>query len=449
MESFTIEDKKLTDIIKCIGDRMKDPNQVRYIATSDKNQVKIEGKLHQLWHDTSLSHGYPGICLLFGEMSEHFQDENWDQVAHEYMIKIQQAIAEQGIHTLSLFGGLSGIGMASLALSKNGTRYRKFLSQINKWLMETLPVHLKSLKEKQSRLAMGDYDVIQGLSGIGRYLLFFKDVPEMNNLLTNILKYMVDLTRDVEVLGQWIPGWYISVENQFLESDKRLYPKGNFNCGLAHGIPGPLALLSLALLKGVEVEGHQRAMKKISKWLVERKCWNQYGVFWPGRISFEDYVAGTMTEQGTREAWCYGSPGVLRSLWLAGTALNHKDYQELSIAALDRIFDEPEENWGLYSPTFCHGFAGLLHITQLMYLDTGHIRFKDYRDRVLRKIMEMYDPSAAFGFYNIDSQDPVNTGEMTKMNNPGLLDGITGTALAILAAARPVKTNWDAVFLIN
>ena len=44
------------------------------------------------------------------------------------------------------------------------------------------------------------------------------------------------------------------------------YPHGNLNCGLAHGIPGPLATMSLALLAGVTVPGLAEAVDWAASW---------------------------------------------------------------------------------------------------------------------------------------------------------------------------------------
>ena len=44
-------------------------------------------------------------------------------------------------------------------------------------------------------------------------------------------------------------------------------PEGNLNCGVAHGAPGSLALMSLALTEGVEVRGQVDAMRRMADWL--------------------------------------------------------------------------------------------------------------------------------------------------------------------------------------
>ncbi|PEK75223.1 lanthionine synthetase LanC family protein, partial [Bacillus pseudomycoides] len=80
----------------------------------------------------------------------------------------------------------------------------------------------------------------------------------------------------------------------------------------------------------------------------------------------------------SRAAWCYGTPGVARALYLAGKVTNNQEYIDVSIQTLDDLFNYQRHEWGLYSPTFCHGYAGLLHILNLMYIDTKKEKFKGY-----------------------------------------------------------------------
>ena len=98
-----------------------------------------------------------------------------------------------------------------------------------------------------------EYDVISGLSGVGRYLLCISDNPEALKRLKVILKYCISLIQPICINGEHVPGWYIAPENLFTNADREKYPQGSFNCGLAHGIAGPLALLSLASQQGIYI----------------------------------------------------------------------------------------------------------------------------------------------------------------------------------------------------
>ena len=59
-----------------------------------------------------------------------------------------------------------------------------------------------------------------------------------------MLSALVALTAEEDGLPGWYtPAWAIADDTLAV-----IYPDGRLNCGLAHGIPGPLALMALSLL---------------------------------------------------------------------------------------------------------------------------------------------------------------------------------------------------------
>jgi hypothetical protein len=144
----------------------------------------------------------------------------------------------------------------------------------------------------------------------------------------------------------------------------------------------------------------------------------------------------------SRCAWCYGSPGVARALWLAGDALGRDDYRELAIAAMEAVFRRPITVRRIDSPTFCHGVAGLLAITLRFANDTGASVFTDASRILTQQLLESYQPDSLLGFRNIEFADQ-------EIDQPGLLDGAPGVALVLLAAATNVDPTWDRLFLLS
>lgn len=438
---------KIQNIVKEIGKKLSNPEMVKKIVDVDDNYIEFEGNKIKSWSELSMADGYPSVCLLLGELSENYPEEEWDIMAHQYMIKIQEAINTHGIYSSSLFGGTAGIGMAALALSKGGERYSNFINQINEFLIshvdQLMEASLKRLSE--SGAYSRDYDVIQGYSGIGRYILMFKEQPAMVEVLKNILNFFVKMCENRIVEGHDVPGWYISKENLVTERDRSFFPKGNLNCGLSHGIAGPLALMSLALTEGIEVEGQREAVEKILVWLDKNKITDENGIYWGTVVTFEDEIKGINTSKHTRAAWCYGTPGTARAVYLGGCALNDEKYKTLACEAFHSVFKRPESEWNIFSPTFCHGFAGLLHITQLMYEDTKDLRYEEYMNTVLIKIFAQYDEEAPFGFKDLVKKDGDS---LKKVDSAGLIEGSVGTALVLHSLIEPVKTMWNSAFLI-
>jgi len=101
-----------------------------------------------------------------------------------------------------------------------------------------------------------EFDTIRGLTGYGTYLLHR---PPHSDTLRAILCYLVRLVEPIAIDGHPVPGWWCQGS-----PSKRLdgqFPHGHSNHEVAHGIGGPLALLSLAAIQGIQVAGQPTAIQ--------------------------------------------------------------------------------------------------------------------------------------------------------------------------------------------
>ncbi|MEC0210463.1 lanthionine synthetase C family protein [Paenibacillus ehimensis] len=424
-----------------LANRLKDPARVKQIVTAPGNISMLGG---HPWDDVALSAGYPGTILLFTEWDRQAPDEGWDIVAHSHLLALQEGLRQNGCSNISMFCGLSGAAFAVMSASRKGTRYTEFMAELNERIADGALDMVKDFKrsfDTEKGVSPKVYDVIMGLTGTGRYLLEWKHNDKAASALSAILEYLVELTYPIEVNGCTVPGWYVPQKYQFSDQDKMSFPNGSFNCGLAHGIPGPLVLMSLALQKGVEVKEQRTAMRRIAQWLIYHAAMGEHGHFWPSVISFEQETAQEGEElQRTRDAWCYGSAGVARSLFLAGRALGDELFCRWGVRGFDSIFARPEEQWRLDGPTFCHGHCGLMQMTLRMAQDTGEERFKGYVDRLLDIVLRYYEPDSPLGFRDLEVTQGIE--------KAGLLDGTPGVALTLLSLSLRTEPTWDYPFLI-
>ena len=60
-----------------------------------------------------------------------------------------------------------------------------------------------------------------------------------------------------------------------------------------------------------------------------------------------------------------------RSLYLAGSAIKQKRYIDIAKDGFTAILQRNVEDWNLEGATFCHGYSGLLQMTNRMFIDTG------------------------------------------------------------------------------
>lgn len=436
--------KQAREIALELANRLRDPEHVKSVVHAPQNVTSI-GKTHP-WDDTTLSHGYPAMILLFSELDRLEPGQGWDLVAHQYILAIKLTIESRGVYNVSMFGGLTGTAFAVQVASYERSRYGRFLMQFDQFIAQQTHVMIESAhQESEVGSNPAYYDVIQGVSGIGRYLLAGHSTPVLREALDAVLNYLVELAQPIEVDGSKVPGWYVSNTNQFLEKDKRLFPKGNLNNGLAHGIPGPLALLALSLREGIEVPGQREAIRKMTDWIVRWTQEDVHGIFWPDRVTFEQEISNEPGEYAKREAWCYGTPGVARALYLAGQALGDAKVCELALRGYDTIFSRPEEQWDLYAPTFCHGTSGLLQMTLRMHEDVGNDRYTTELASLTDRLLLAYDPALPFGYQDLE---PV-IGGYRGLDKAGLLEGVVGICLTLLSVSSPIEPIWDQPFLIS
>jgi hypothetical protein len=294
----------------------------------------------------------------------------------------------------------------------------------------------RRLDARRRGVGVGEFDVISGLTGVGAYLLARRS--EHTALIT-MLRCLVDLVLD----DASPPRWYTPADFLGDDDQRRRYPNGNFNCGLAHGLPGPLALLSLAASEGVQVARLGEAVNEAARWLAEHRIDDEWGPTWPNAVAVA--AAGTTATpqtELTRASWCYGTPGIARALWLAGDAIDDDGHRQLGINAMAGIFRRPPRLRGLFSPTLCHGAAGLLQVTLRFAQDTGLAVFRQGAVSLLEEILDAYAPGSLLGYRNIEPGD-------VGVDQPGLLDGAPGVALTLLTAASPADCGWDRILLLT
>jgi hypothetical protein len=416
-----------------VGIRITDPDRVRSGVRSASSQTSYPRTARWTTHD--VAQGDAGLALLCAHLDACFPDESWDVRAHDLLTSAACA-AERAELPPGLFSGLSGIGLVTQRLSRDGTRYQRLTQSIDEALLLRTLALAQSARERSPGLAVGHFDVISGLAGIGAFLLSGRDRDGVGPCLERVLGTLVDV---VSARGGTVPAWFTPRE---LLGDANLaarYPHGVLNCGMAHGIPGVVALMALALAQGVDIPGLRDATATAAGWLAGHQCDDEWGVNWPVMVGLPE---GSAERAGpSRAAWCYGSPGVARALWLAGCALGDDALAALAVTAMEAVYRRPLPARNIDSPTFCHGVAGLLQITLRFAHDTGLPVFTQAAGDLAGQLLGAYNPDSLLGFCSVEPGG-------TRVDQPGLLDGAPGVALVLLAAATDVPPAWDRLFLL-
>lgn len=378
--------------------------------------------------------GSAGLALVGAAADACLPGEGWDEFAHRELAK---ACADLSVkHSVgSVFAGAAGIGFVANLLARGRDRYANLLAQIDR---HVLPV----VQQTASRLhaaegcPVSDFDAISGLAGTGTYLLARADRPDVHVALEQTLVCLTALLTSTGDRPRWHtpPQW---IGDVFAP----LYPDGLLNCGLAHGVSGPLALLAIAARAGFEVDGQREAIDTAARWLIDIGGPWPWGWDWGSGVSLSA-TPSPPPVRPYRAAWCYGPAGVARALWLAGIARGNPTYQSVAVQTIRDCLARSKVDRGITSPTFCHGLAGFAQIALRFAKDTqdGELRWE--ADRLVVELLDWWEPESLLGFRNVEPGGG-------RVNHPGMLDGAPGVGLVLLAAGSEVAPSWDRLFLLS
>lgn len=205
---------------------------------------------------------------------------------------------------------------------------------------------------------MREYDLISGLTGLGALLL----QRERHTALERILQYLVRLlTEPLTVAGHQVPGWW-TIDGPSGRPEDGTYNGGHANFGIAHGMPGPLALLALAARAGITVDGQEKAIDEAITFLT---AWAQPSstgsIGWPEAVPLSAFVNGPVSGTSPRRpSWCYGTPGIGRALQLGALARGNEAARQFAEHVVLGSITDPLQVAQLQDATLCHGWAGLL-----------------------------------------------------------------------------------------
>jgi hypothetical protein len=340
----------------------------------------------------SLARGKLGLVPLYAALDGLAPNSEWDVSGH-HILNDTTFTGPAG--TAGLFsGGLAGFGVAAALMGRRSGRYGKVLGRLD---AAVGPV--------------AGHDLIDGTAGAAAYLLMRPPSPGLEAVAR-------DLVRGASAcppfpMRRIPPGWSVG--------------DGYADCGLAHGVAGPLAVLSL--LSGQVGELARPAVKALAEWLLGAAVQDEWGTAWPAGVD------GARTYPSPRRAsWCYGVPGVARALWLAGEALDEPRYRRAARDAMAELLEAPG-GWGLDSLGVCHGLAGLMLMTATFAgagLGPADAREDDASgggfggavETLFDRLCAAYDSRLPLGF---------------DVAGPGLLNGAAGIALALLAVTGDLE----------
>ena len=294
-----------------------------------------------------------------------------------------------------------------------------------------------------------DYDLIRGLAGLGVYALERLPRPSALACLTKI----VDRLAETAEHGPQGITWHTAPE-LLPEWQRKLFPGGYYNLGVAHGVPAVIAMLAAtAAAAGPLGEAGDPAAADLARrarslvegalpWLLAQRL-PPGGQSWFGTTFSPETPASE-----SRLAWCYGDPGIAAALLVTararGDAALEKLAVELAIAAAER----PPEVSGVRDAGLCHGSAGLAHLFNRLYQETGEPRLAAASRHWFEQALDFRQPGLGLAGYRAFWMEDDGVTASWR-SDAGLLEGVAGIGLAMLGGLSDFEPTWDRILMLS
>lgn len=305
------------------------------------------------WWPFSLGRGAPGILLAHAARA-HIDQSSWEQT-HTWAQRMVATPVPAGDRS-GLFEGAPAVAFA-LHIA-NHPAYAPALATVDRASLHLIEQRLETAHQRLTNgalPALGEFDLINGLTGLGVYLL---TLHFSSPLLRDVLAYLVRLTLPIQTLHGPFPGWW--TPHSPADHPSPEFAGGHGNLGMAHGITGPLTLLSTTHLSGITVPGQLDAIIRVLDWL---DTWQQEqgdSAWWPEWVTYPEHTPGAPHRHHPgRPSWCYGTPGISWAQHLAGRALDNASRRQKAELALYGCATDSIQQEQLTAPGLCHGQAGL------------------------------------------------------------------------------------------
>lgn len=399
-----------------------------HFAAIDENLAAIASLLSRNpeQHLPTLLQGNAGIALFHAYWYLYQRDE---ALLEPLIAHLEAAIdaCNSTDQTAFLGTGFTGLSWVVAHLSNLGV----LDEDAEELIKEIRPLIVSSLSGfKLTR----DYDLFYGF--IGTSIFLAEDAScDHHDMQVKLLARLEALVMPMPVGIAW---------NSSLNGEE----ESDINLGLAHGCPSIIMFLLSLHQQGVQAVKCRRLIEQALDFLLSQELVNGPSLF--------PSIANGDISASSRLAWCYGDLGIAYVLLRVGKDFQderlyqkglqvalHAAGRDLSNAGVHNKGDDTSLNMG-----FCHGTAGIAFLFKRLYELTDEATLERRAQEWLALTLKHLPPQL----------NALNTDFLIKPFNPtnpsveqryGLLEGLAGIGLVLLAFVNPSKTHWSKLFLLN
>jgi len=339
---------------------------------------------------------------------------------------IEAAIAATGeLSRPALYGGMARVAFAVAHLS-SGEDTDVACDAIERSLLGFL------------ELPTERYDLIGGLVGIAVPALqrIADGNPSASSepIVRAVLDHLERLSRPMATGIAWH-----TPPSLLPEPQRRVAPDGYINLGLAHGVPGVVAILARCIAAGIDV-GRARGLLDAAVEFLRSVAGPRPGTRYPA------WLPTAPAEPRSRVAWCYGDLGIAVALMSAAGVSGRVDWRNDALDLARGMAARSYESSQVSDAALCHGAAGVAHLFNRLAQATDDAELAAAADTWFGHTLAMRRDDAIAGFPRAAlGPDSATIFEPAA----DLLSGASGVALALHAAISQVEPSWDRLLLAD
>ena len=283
-----------------------------------------------------------------------------------------------------------------------------------------------------------EYDLIGGLVGYGVYFSERLHRESARRGMQLIVERLDETKAESEGGLSWhtspdlLPPW-----------QRETNPDGYFNVGMAHGVPGVLVILAIAVANGIVTNTSRPLLDGLVYWLrAIRQDADSAGSYFPA------WWMPECAPELSRRAWCYGDPGVGAAWLWAGMLTGEKSWQNDALEVLRFCAKLPHQAAGVGEAGLCHGSLGLGQLYNRVYQATA---ITDFREAAVGWLRHGFGYHGEKGYGGYQSYWPRGLGpdEDPWRDDFSFLRGSIGIGLVYLAGISEIAPDWDRVLLLT
>lgn len=407
---FKNVEKKLFLIKNCL--------QSKYLKLSDLERNKLISK------SISPLTGYIGEILFLFNYSKFKND---DSLYFFAINEVQKSIDLLNKNKFLNFGqGLSGFLWFLSYLKK-----QNFIEEYDKTLEKKIIEYSFSISSTQLR--NGFYDYLIGGLGVcitinelerGSY---FNEIDQLLNCLISS-----QINDDDDFIY-----WTYELEKNNPYKDKTV------SFGLAHGLSSIIVILTNLYINGFSRKKCRLLLTKAMDFVYSKRQYNHKNSIYPSLFIPSN---GNRISSNNDLGWCYGDLCISMSLLNCYKVTSNILYKNEAKSIIDFTLANFENNYkAIKNADFCHGLSGVAHMMNRFgnYFDSNEY-FEKSKNLISELLTKIKIENEVIIFFNSDEGN-----DKLWHNKSGVLDGISGIALTLLASISNEDPNWDKIVLTN